>query len=178
MPSILSHPAVAISLAPFFGRLGVPAWLLLVGAACTVIPDSDVIGFAFGVQYGDVLGHRGLTHSLSFAAVLSGLLVALIPNRTAGSGLWSFAYLFACTASHGVLDALTNGGLGVAFFAPFDNGRHFFAWRPIQVSPIGVRNFGQRGLPVLQSELVWVWLPSFALWLAGSGLNRWRSASR
>jgi len=37
-----------------------------------------------------------------------------------------FAYLFLATASHGVLDAMTNGGLGVAFFSPFDNRRSRF----------------------------------------------------
>jgi inner membrane protein len=29
-------------------------------------------------------------------------------------------------ASHGVLDALTNGGHGIAFFSPFLNERYFF----------------------------------------------------
>jgi inner membrane protein len=47
---------------------------------------------------------------------------------------------------------MTNGGLGVAFFLP---------WRPILVSPIGVgRFFSERGFAVLQSELVWIWLPA------------------
>ena len=39
-------------------------------------------------------------------------------------------------ASHGVLDALTDGGPGVAFLAPFDDTRYFFPWRPIRVSPL------------------------------------------
>ena len=43
----------------------------------------------------------------------------------AGMGL----YLFLSTASHGVLDALTDGGLGVAFFSPFDQTRYFFPFR-------------------------------------------------
>lgn len=33
---------------------------------------------------------------------------------------------------------LTDGGLGVAFFSPFDNKRYFLPWRPIRVSPISV----------------------------------------
>lgn len=48
------------------------SWLL--GMACALIPDVDVIGFHFGVHYGDLLGHRGITHSLLFAAVLSVLI--------------------------------------------------------------------------------------------------------
>jgi inner membrane protein len=70
------------------------------------------------------------------------------------------AHFFLVTASHGMLDAITNGGLGVAFFAPFDNSRHFFSWRPVLVSPIGIVPFFSRyGLDVLISELVWIWLP-------------------
>jgi len=67
--------------------------------------------------------------------------------------------LFVSTASHGLLDACTDGGLGVAFFSPFDTTRYFFAFRPIAVSPIGVRFFSERGISVLWSELVWVWIP-------------------
>jgi inner membrane protein len=67
------------------------------------------------------------------------------------------------TASHGALDALTDGGLGVAFFAPFDAGRYFFPRTPIRVSPIGADFFGPRGLEVLASEALWVWLPALAL---------------
>ncbi len=43
--------------------------------------------------------------------------------------------------SHGVLDAMTTGGEGVAFFAPFDNSRYFLPWREIKVSPIGAAKF-------------------------------------
>jgi inner membrane protein len=76
------------------------------------------------------------------------------------------ACIFAATASHGLLDGLTNGGLGVAFFAPFDSARYFFPLRPILVSPIGVGAFlSQRGLSVLLSEMTWVWPPSIAVFL-------------
>ena len=81
-----------------------------------------------------------------------------------GVGSWSlgvlWVYFAAITASHGLLDALTNGGRGIAFFAPFSNHRFFFPWRPIQVSPIGVGFFSARGFAVLQSELRWILLPS------------------
>jgi inner membrane protein len=42
--------------------------LCLVGAVCAALPDIDVIGFRFGIDYGALLGHRGFTHSLAFAA--------------------------------------------------------------------------------------------------------------
>jgi len=71
-----------------------------------------------------------------------------------------FVWFTAVTASHGLLDALTNGGRGIAFFAPFSDHRYFFPWRPIQVSPIGVGFFSARGLRVLASEAGWIWVPS------------------
>ena len=76
--------------------------------------------------------------------------------------LWM--YFFLATASHGLLDAMTNGGLGVAFFALLDNSRYFLPWTPIQVSPIGITNFvADGGLSVIPSELLWIWLPSALL---------------
>jgi inner membrane protein len=78
------------------------------------------------------------------------------------------ACVFAAMVSHGLLDAMTTGGLGVGFFAPFSNVRYFLPWRPIRVSPFGWRwLFSHRGYLVLVSELKWVWLPS--LGLAGAG---------
>jgi inner membrane protein len=146
---------------------------------CSVLPDLDVIGFGFGIRYGDFWGHRGFTHSLFFAAALAGVVtIAAFRRRGAGSGRLSvFAYLFLATASHGVLDAMTDGGLGVAFFSPFENGRCFLPWRPIRVSPIGATFFSARGYSVLQSELLWIWLP--ALLLAALALAlRWSSFDR
>ena len=144
-----------------------PARFWLLSAVCAVLPDADVAGLFFGVRYGDPLGHRGLSHSLAFAAA-AGVAVSLIffrdaPAMTGRSQTTLALYFGAVTASHGFLDALTDGGLGVAFFAPFDAGRYFLPWTPIKVSPIGADFFGGRGLRVLASELAWVWLPSLAL---------------
>ncbi len=74
---------------------------------------------------------------------------------------------------------MTNGGLGVAFFAPFDNTRYFFPWRPIQVSPIGAKAFfSAAGWRVIKSELIWVWLPSIAVIVFARVLNKRRSLSQ
>jgi len=76
--------------------------------------------------------------------------------------LW--LYLFLATASHGLLDAMTDGGLGIGLLSPFDNHRYFFPWTPIRVSPIGVGwFFSPRGLAVLQSEFLWIWVPTIVL---------------
>jgi inner membrane protein len=164
MPSAFSHAVAALSLGTAFFGSKAPARVWAIGAVCAALPDVDVIGFRFGVHYGDLLGHRGLTHSLVFAALLSAVVLPLVRSRDgpAAGRLWAF--LFLATASHGFLDAFTNGGLGVAFFSPFDLTRYFFPFRPIMVAPISVaRFFTGRGLEVLRSELIWVWGPSALL---------------
>jgi inner membrane protein len=55
----------------------------------------------------------------------------------------------------------------VAFFAPVENRRYFLPWRPIHVSPIGIgRFFSERGVAVVESELLWIWLPATLLALS------------
>jgi len=164
--SAFTHAAAALALGTAFRRPGPPARFWVLGALCAALPDVDSIGFALGVPYDHVLGHRGLTHSIAFAALLAAGVVAVAFRggewRAARGRLWLFFFL--ATASHGLIDAMTTGGLGVAFFAPFENGRYFLPWRPIVVSPISVRRFfTERGAAVLASELRWVWLPAAAL---------------
>jgi inner membrane protein len=133
-----------------------------VSGYCPRYADADVLGFPLGIRYEDMLGHRGLSHSLAFALVLSWLVAFLAFPRLPQS--WTrfllFSYFFIVTASHGALDAMTDGGLGIAFFAPFDNTRYFLPFRPIKVSPIGLSFFSARGLDVIWSELLWVCIPA------------------
>ncbi len=175
MASPISHAVAALSIGKCFYRPGIPKRVWLIGAACSVLPDVDVIGFWFGIRYGDFWGHRGFTHSLFFAALIATAVVILGFRRgTQGLSPFKFwTYLFLAIASHGFLDAMTDGGLGVAFFAPFDNQRYFFPWRPIRVSPIGVgRLFSERGPAVLRSELLWIWIPAGILALLAWSIRR------
>jgi inner membrane protein len=174
-----SHAVAALSIGSCFYRSGFPRRVLVAGALCSVVPDLDVVGFRLGIHYGDFWGHRGFTHSLLFAAILA-VIASILCLRKAQPGanvfrIWS--YLFLAIASHGFLDAMTDGGLGVAFFSPFDNHRYFLPWRPIHVSPIGLgRFFTERALLILQSEFLWIWIPAGVL--AGSvWLLRRRSVS-
>ena len=132
-------------------------------------PDLDVNAFRFGIPYEDPLGHRGVFHSLPFAAFFASLLTLLIfaRARPGASRLATWLYLFLATASHGVLDTFTDGGLGVALWCPLECSRHFAPFRPIAVSPLGIDAFlSVRGFDVLASELLWVWLPCGVLaWL-------------
>jgi inner membrane protein len=174
MCTVITHPAVPMALSVLVPQETASSSLLIAAALCSIVPDLDVIGFELGIEYGDMLGHRGFTHSIFFAALLA-VFVTFAFFRNSNGSLFIFLFLFISTLSHPALDALTNGGLGVGFFAPFSNERYFFAYRPIEVSPIGVGDFfSQRGLKVLLSELRWVWLPSAIFFGIGHLIKRAR----
>lgn len=167
VPSIISHAAVAVAAGMAFGPPKVPNHLWAFSIVCSIIPDADIIGFSFGIPYPHLFGHRGFFHS-SFFALLMSLFLVTIFYREAEifSREWFFyiTFFFLLSASHGILDAFTNGGLGIALLSPFDSTRYFFPWRPIMVSPIGIYGFFSKwGLSVMKSELVWIWLPSFLI---------------
>ena len=164
MASVFSHAVVGSGL----GAAGAPSnhmpvryWVSL--AVIAALPDLDVAVYPLGLNAPFILGHRGITHSLPFAAVFAALVVRVVFRDAAWRPSWRRLWLvfFAAMASHGILDAMTDGGQGIAFFAPFSSARWHFPWRPIRVSPIGWTAFFSRdGLRVLQNELVWLWLPS------------------
>jgi inner membrane protein len=162
MPTIVTHGFVATLLGKSVAVGCMPARFWILSVLCPVLPDADVLSFPLGIRYEDMLGHRGLSHSLVFAFVLSWIVAFVafprLPERWTRSLL--FSYFFIVTASHGALDAMTDGGLGIAFFAPFDNTRYFFPFRPIKVSPIGLSFFSARGLDVIWSELLWLCIPA------------------
>ncbi|MDR1276070.1 MAG: metal-dependent hydrolase [Candidatus Accumulibacter sp.] len=165
MPTILSHPAPILALGAGLGAKRIPPRLLFVGLFFAIAPDFDVIGFRLGVQYADLLGHRGFSHSLFFA-LCCGVFGFLVAPWLRCRRITAFLVLFTAVASHIALDAATSGGLGVAAFWPVSDARYFFPWRPIRVSPFSIRAFfGARGIAILKSELLWIWLPSagFAL---------------
>jgi len=143
---------------------GALARSMLLWSALSLLPDIDVVGFAFGVRYGDPWGHRGATHSFAFALGL-GLLLGLAARRC-GRSFWRTAVLASLVvASHPLLDTLTDGGRGCALFWPFDDTRHFAPFRPIPVAPIGLGFLSQRGLSVAAVELVlFAPLFAYALW--------------
>lgn len=151
-------------------------------AVCAMLPDADVFGLLVGIPYAGMLGHRGLSHSLAFAVAVGAITAWAWGRGHAGSAA-TFLHFFAVTASHGLLDAFTDGGRGVAFFAPFEGTRFFFPWRPVHVSPIGAYFFTAHdgsGRPywisVVGSEMLWIWIPSAVVASIGWALRVRRSA--
>src|ERR1044071_8222341 len=104
MPTIFSHGAVG-----FIGsKLGLQdpkadKRIILTSIVAAAVPDLDAL-FIGSIPYGDPLGHRGLTHSLFFAAVL-GMALGFVFVKAGWSGEHSFAALAVLfglvTASHG-----------------------------------------------------------------------------
>lgn len=163
MASAFGHALTAIALGTSYNKRYLSLKFFTLGIICSILPDADVIGFHFDVDYGSFWGHRGFSHSLLFALFIGFLISYLFyrKNFFKFTGLGLSLYFFLCTASHSILDGMTTGGLGVAFLSPFDTTRYFLPWRPIAVSPIGIDNFnGEWATRVLSSEAVWIGLPS------------------
>ena len=137
-------------------------------AVLSLAPDLDVIAFKFGIPYEHAFGHRGATHVL-FAGLVVGLLlwaaVRFLEGRAPSQARQIGVVVGAVWMSHGLLDALTNGGLGAALLWPFTEARYFLPWRPLPVAPIGKAYFTGNGLRVALAEIVW-FVPCivYALW--------------
>jgi inner membrane protein len=166
MPTILTHAVVPLAVGLGLGAGVISRRLLVAGMVAAILPDCDVVAFKLGIAYGNDFGHRGASHSLAFALIL-GVLALAMSTRLRSTRPVAFLFVALAALSHGLLDMFTNGGLGVALWWPLSDERLFAPWRVIEVSPIGVTRFlTERGLAVLQSELLWVWLPALLVFLA------------
>jgi len=182
MPTVFSHAAVPVALGLGLGRACIPPRLLLAGVAVSVLPDLDSVAFRVGIPYQITLGHRGVTHSLVFgvAVALLGACAFRVLRTGFGRAFW---FLLLAAVSHGVLDAFTTGGYGIAFLWPWSATRYSAPLRVIEVAPLSLsRLLSPRGAAVLASELRWVWVPCGLAGLGLLGLRwtlapRWASAS-
>lgn len=176
MASLITHPIVPLAAAGLLGRRVIPSRLLMLGAAFAALPDLDGIAFRIRIPYASDFGHRGFSHSIVFALCCTVLALPLARALSA-KPLTVYLFLALSMLSHGVLDAMTDGGKGVAFFWPFSSERIFFGFRPLEVSPVSVKRFlTGRGWQVLQSELMWIWAPTLLLTLSGWGMRLWLRA--
>lgn len=176
MASIITHSIVAI----LFGKLltnhvlSKRFWFYV--ALFSMLPDADVLTFLFGIPYESFWGHRGFTHSFVFAFLMGlvGSAFYVKPFGLKDKRFWGWTlFFFLVTSTHTILDAMTNGGYGVAFFSPFDNTRYFFPFTPIEVSPIGVRGFiSMRGVKILLNEFSYVVFPLIGLLLVKTFINK------
>lgn len=168
MPSAFTHLFIGEALGKTCTAEKMPVKFWVLAGVCSILPDIDIIGYSFGIKYGSMLGHRGFFHSLAFALLVS-ILVVQIAFRTTPRFTrqwWRLsAFFFAVTAAHGFLDSMTDKGMGVGFFIPFDNTRYHMPWRPIYASPMSIpKFFSHAGIEVLMQEIIWIWLPMIAFY--------------
>jgi inner membrane protein len=175
MATIYTHAVVGLGIAQVYvpGRMRWLYWT--VAALVAVSPDFDVFSSA---TYGSILGHRGLTHTLIFSLWM-GLLAASLTFRHVWGSFWALTGIFfLATASHGLLDALTRGGGSIPFFWPLTD-EQYGNWGPIPVSDLAFQLPDPRRSRALQSELLWVWLPTgvFVVGMAVVRIVRRRGAA-
>jgi inner membrane protein len=162
LPTFIGHAVTGIALSSTISNKR--QWLKIgfISVFCSIVADADAIGFRLGIPYQHWLGHRGFSHSIIFAAAVAFVVLLFFPEKSLKYRFLYFCVFFPCGLLHSIFDAMTNGGLGVAFFSPFNNNRYFFSWTPIEVSPLSIKRFlATRGLDVIRSEFFWVIVPSF-----------------
>ena len=146
----------------------------VVAGLLSMFPDADSLLMPW-IRYHEPWGHRGMTHSLAFAALAGTVAAIALRGRVTfpGGTLALAALLSAVTASHGVLDGMTDGGLGIAFFAPVDHTRYFLPVEPIPVSPITANPFDPRVWRVIAVEVLLLWPWALLMWTARAPAPRW-----
>ena len=167
MPTVFTHALVGGALTQV-APSDFPWWkVLLALVVVAIVPDLDVIAFSLGIPYAHPLGHRGFSHSLLFAGVLSALVCLVLFHgqfRFTKRWWWLLGITVLAAASHGLLDTATDAGRGIGLLIPFTEKRFFFTFRPIRTATVNPLTFFQgRSLAILWSEVVWVWLPLFSL---------------
>jgi membrane-bound metal-dependent hydrolase YbcI (DUF457 family) len=166
MATALTHALMALPFAPRDrdGALSKP--LVAIGALLAVAPDFDVLWYRH-FPPGDMLSHRGLTHSLAVALALSALAALLVRRRVSPTlDVRPFLYFFGCLFSHAALDMVTVGARGVALLAPFDDARFLSPVRFISAAWFSPRRaLADANLAILATELRLVWIPAIAIFL-------------
>lgn len=174
MASVIGHAALVFGFSKLIPSKQVASKLLILGILSSMLPDIDVLSYQFGIYGQDPLGHRGLTHSIPFAVLWAFILLIVFHRGDSTSKVFIILYYTVAMSSHGLLDACTNGGDGVAFFYPFSFDRYFLPFDKIQVSPIGLSHlFSDWGIKVIVSELKYILIPSILAYSFGTLLNKY-----
>ena len=181
MPTFVGHSLVALSIcAPlqrtFLGKaMSFYSWLAVLVIA-SILPDLDILMLRW-FPYSHPLSHRGLSHSLFFALVaalcitFSCYLVEIVHGKIL-TLILVWLLIATVMGSHGLLDALTDGGLGIGLLSPLTSQRYFFPMRPIPVALLSLSSmFSSYMLHVYTVEVALFSPFCLAAWLSSGDLS-------
>jgi inner membrane protein len=180
MSSLFGHALAGLAISAACTQSRPPRRIWAFAVACAVAPDLDwFTGFLRSAD-GTSLAHRGLSHSL-LAAGLIATAAMLLGFRSHLRSPRHWACMLSAAFSHGLLDACTFGGTGVAFLLPFSKARFVCLWQPIFVSPIPLSGRLLDWLLFsLGTELVWIGIPALLLFTAPRSIQwlrlRWKNS--
>ncbi|MEQ1855735.1 MAG: metal-dependent hydrolase [Longimicrobiales bacterium] len=153
MASISHLAAGALCGAIYARRTGTRPLPAVVGfAALGLSPDLDFIALEMGLDH-TPLGHRVLTHSLTFS-VIAGVAIGAVVAPRAWRAL-ACVLCVAALASHGLLDALTANGPGPRLLWPFSSQPLQFGWHPLPGTRSYQEYFTPAAIPVFVGEALW-----------------------
>lgn len=166
MSSLLGHALAGLTISAAFTKGRPPRRTWAFAMACALAPDLDWFTGFLPFLDGTSLSHRGMSHSL-IAAGLIATAAMLIGFRSDLRNPRPWACLLSAAFSHGLLDACTFGGTGVAFLLPFSRARFVCVWQPIFVSPIPLSGkLFDWLLFSLGTEVVWIGIPALLVFSA------------
>lgn len=140
MATLFTHAFFGAGTAYAMSQPHKPCRKFLFGSVvCQCLPDLDVLSYLFHIAPPHPLGHRGLTHSCVFALVAA-ILVTLCCSRQLkpfSRRWWSlYGWFFLIAFAHGILDAMVDDRLGVAFLWPWTTQHYHLPWRPFLDYPL------------------------------------------
>ena len=129
-----------------------------------MLPDADVFFTPLGSHDSIVAGHRGASHSLLMAASIA-VAGGLLARRYGWNGVRTMLAVMLAIGSHGLLDALGEGGRAIPLFWPLSDHRFRAPWQFLPDAPRGLKFISWHGLVDAVLEFVY-FLPVtiLALW--------------
>ena len=119
MATLITHVFVGAAAGKIYAAKKMDAKFLFCSMLAAALPDIDAFTFFFETNYMGPFSHRMLFHSLLFALALS-FVITWFAFKDVGRfkakwwALWAFFFVVA--TSHGILDAVMEGGVyGVGF---------------------------------------------------------------
>ncbi len=123
----LTHIVIGAGVGEVFAGRKLGKKALVIGALLQSFPDIDFVASFWLNPVEDIVAHRGITHSILFAAIMAVGLAAFFNKRYAARQIGFRRWLWFCSAElalHLFLDAFNAYGTG--WFEPFSTARVSF----------------------------------------------------